>query len=233
MTQTPPTMGPDGSGQGPDGPLTPEQQAERSARRRKIAVIILAIVAGILLILIIWLLVARANPAPVPTASPTATASPTPSPTATTRPTSTATAGISRCALDSLKVTLGTPDGTAGTSYYPIIFTNTGTVACELHGYPGVSFVGDGNGTQIGAAAAEDGSVAIVANTLAPGSAVTARLAISDPGNYSDCSPVPVDGLRIYPPHSYTSAYVATTGLTGCSNKARNILTVQPVVPVS
>jgi Protein of unknown function (DUF4232) len=227
MTQIPPTPGP---GNDPDG-LTPEEKAQKAASRRKVAVIILAIVAGILLILIIWLLVARANSTTVPTASPTPSPTATPTPTATSTPTSTATAGVKGCALAALKVTLGTPDGTAGTSYMPIIFTNIGTVSCELHGYPGVSFVGDGNGTQIGAAAVEDTSVAIVQNTLTPGAAVTARLAISDPGNYSDCSPVPVDGLRIYPPHSYGAAYVATTGLTGCSNASRKILTVQPVLP--
>ncbi len=37
-----------------------------------------------------------------------------------------------------------------------LIFTNTGSAECSLEGYPTVEFVGDGDGTQIGATAAQD-----------------------------------------------------------------------------
>jgi len=111
----------------------------------------------------------------------------------------------------------------------PIIFTNSGSGACELHGFPGVSFVGDGNGTQLGAAADEDQSVPISQHTLQPGDAVQAVLKVAQAHNFSGCTPKAADGLRIYPPHSYDAVFVKASGLTACTNKDIHLLTVQPV----
>jgi Protein of unknown function (DUF4232) len=215
-----------------DGGTPPDDEAARSSRRRRIAVIVLSIVVAILIALVIWLLVARANPAPAPTESPTASATPTasPTPTPTPTPTSTSSAGVSRCTVSVLKVTLGASNGAAGSVIVPIVFTNTGSAPCELHGYPGVSFVGDNNGTQLGAAADEDSSVAIVENTLQPGGAVQAQLKVAEAGNFSGCTVVPADGFRVYPPHSVPSVFVAATGFSACSESSIHLLTVQPVL---
>jgi hypothetical protein len=210
-----------------EGGTPPDDAAALSNRRRRIAVIVLSIVVAILIALVIWLLVARANPAPAPTESPTATVTPTPSPTPT--PTSTSSAGVSRCTVSELSVTLGARNGAAGSIIVPIVFTNTSSAPCELHGYPGVSFVGDSNGTQLGAAADEDSSVAIVANTLQPGGAVQAQLKVAEAGNFSGCTVVPADGFRVYPPHSVPSVFVAATGFSACSESSIHLLTVQPV----
>ena len=213
-----------------DGGTPPDDEAARSSRRRRIAVIVLSIVVAILIALVIWLLVARANPAPAPTESPTPSATPTASPTPTPTPTSTSSAGVSRCTVSELSVTLGASNGAAGSIIVPIVFTNTGSAPCELHGYPGVSFVGDNNGTQLGAAADEDSSVAIVANTLQPGGAVQAQLKVAEAGNFSGCTVVPADGFRVYPPHSVPSVFVAATGFSACSESSIHLLTVQPVL---
>lgn len=129
-------------------------------------------------------------------------------------------------------MTLGRGNGAAGSEIVPLVFTNTSASSCTLKGYPGVSFVGHGNGTQLGAAAVEDPSVAIVANTLASGDTVSAQLKITNAQNYANsCTLVPADGLRIYPPHSYKAVFVKAAGLSACSNAAITLLTVRPVVP--
>jgi hypothetical protein len=62
-------------------------------------------------------------------------------------------------------------DSGAGSTYYPLDFTNTSAAACELYGYPGVSFVTTpaGTGRQIGVAALRGTAFAKVTVTLAPG----------------------------------------------------------------
>lgn len=137
------------------------------------------------------------------------------------------------CTVNQLSVTLGRGNGAAGSEIVPIVFTNTGSSSCTLTGYPGVSFVGDGNGTQLGAAANEDGSVAIVPNSLAPGDTVSAQLRITQAGNYSGCTVVPADGLRVYPPHSYEAVFVKASDFSACSNADIKLLSVQPVQPGS
>jgi hypothetical protein len=65
-------------------------------------------------------------------------------------------AGLAACRTASLLITVddGQAGGAAGSVYYPLNFTNTAAAACELYGYPGVSFVSApaGTGSQIGAA---------------------------------------------------------------------------------
>jgi hypothetical protein len=43
-----------------------------------------------------------------------------------------------RCASGSIKVSVGAASGAAGTTYYPLRFTNIGTVACTVSGIPTV-----------------------------------------------------------------------------------------------
>jgi hypothetical protein len=172
---------------------------------------------------------------PSPSAS-ASTATPTARPTpATPNPSASGSVSIpGTCTVNELSVTLGRANGAAGSQIVPIVFTNTGSSNCTLTGYPGVSFVGDGNGTQLGAAADEDASVAIVPNSLAPGDTVSAQLRITQAGNYSgSCTVVPADGLRVYPPHSYEAVFVKANNLSACSNADVKLLSVQPVQPGS
>ena len=54
-----------------------------------------------------------------------------------------------QCTSSALSVSLGEGNGAAGTIYYPLRFTNIGTTACALEGYPGISLV-DSSGTRLG-----------------------------------------------------------------------------------
>ena len=125
---------------------------------------------------------------------------------------------------------LGTPDSGAGSTVVPIIFENTGKRPCQLEGYPGVSFVGGGNGTQIGAPAGREAGAPIAVFDLAPGDSVQAPLRISEAGNYSTCGDETADGLRVYPPHSYDAVFVATTDYKPCTDASVDLMTVQPVL---
>lgn len=147
-----------------------------------------------------------------PTAAPS-TSTPTGGSTATSEgsATSGSSGGPARCSAGHLDVGLRTPDGAgaAGSTYLLLTFRNTGGDACRLSGFPGVSFVGKGNGTQLGAPAERTGSAMAV--TLAPAATTTALLRVVDAGVYPSrsCAPTTADGLRVYPPGSTDAAYVA------------------------
>jgi hypothetical protein len=122
--------------------------------------------------------------------------------------------------------------GAAGSVEVNIALKNTSTVTCSLQGWPGVSFVGDGNGTQIGAAATLDRSAPHAAVSLLPGGTVTAPLKIVQAGNYSaaDCSPRAVDGFRVYPPGSKQSVFIADTDYQACESMDVGLLDVKAFV---
>lgn len=61
------------------------------------------------------------------------------------RHTPASTPGTSRCQPPSLTAALTTEPLPAGTQYtVRIVFTNTSSSACSLHGYPGVNLTGRG-----------------------------------------------------------------------------------------
>jgi hypothetical protein len=224
VSEIPPSSAPHTGSPAPDsgGP---------TAKRTWVTVVIVALSVVVLglIIAIIWMVASNAA-APAPTTSPTPTAT-TASPTPTPVTTPTSTSAVARCTVDHLTLSLGTPNGAAGSEIIPIIFTNTGSTSCELHGFPGVSFVGDGNGTQLGAAADEDSTVAIQQNTVKPGTAVQAQVKVVQAANFSNCTVVAADGFRVYPPHSFEAVFVKATGLSACSNADVHLLAVQPVLP--
>jgi hypothetical protein len=157
------------------------------------------------------------------TASPTTPATVTPTPTVTV----TAPTTVSRCLSSQLSLSLGSSQGAAGSTYRPIVFTNTGSHACELHGYPGVSFV-DASGAQLGKAAREEpGKERTV--KLASGGAANALLQEPDPGVFtaSDCQATQADRLRVYPPGETTPLFLSDTERI-CTTKAGRT-GVQPV----
>jgi Protein of unknown function (DUF4232) len=143
------------------------------------------------------------TPAPTPThthAHTHAPASPTPTPTPTATVTVTAAAAATQCRSVHLGLTLGISQGTAGTSYQTVVFTNHGTAACTLFGYPGVSYV-DAGGALIGKPASEDAGKKKTI-TLAPGGQANALLRQPEAGNFppSSCHQTTADRLRVYPP---------------------------------
>jgi len=160
---------------------------------------------------------------PRPTATVTVTERPSGTPSASTSPTPTATPSPSQplaagCKSKHLTLSIGQGQGAAGSSYQPIVFTNTGSKPCSLVGYPGVSFV-DSGGNQLGAAATRSHGPSQPV-TLASGGTASALLQIPDPGVYSQaqCAPMTAAELKVYPPNETVALRVSDTA-TICTTK--------------
>ena len=171
-------------------------------------------------------------PVNVPTPTPhTHTAAPSPTATVTVTPTPTVTVtpptSLSRCISSHLSLSLGSTQGAAGSTYRPIVLTNTSTTPCELHGYPGVSFV-DASGTQLGIPAREDpGKEKVV--KLGSGGSAYALLQEPDPGVFatSACQPTTSNRLRVYPPGETVPLFIKDVEQI-CTTKAGRT-SVRPV----
>lgn len=170
-----------------------------------------------------------------PSGKATATPVSSPSAPATSAPATTpAVAGPAPCPTRYLGVKAGLSQGTAGSTYQVIDFTNISNVSCTLYGYPGVSFASTGpSGGQIGLAAKENPATPRELATLAPGATANALLRIADAGNFppATCGMVTAHWLVIYPPNQTTPVYLSYTSAT-CSKPVR-ILTVNVVQPGS
>lgn len=169
-------------------------------------------------------------------ASSSAPASSTPSASATDGQGGDTGGSVSGTLCSAADLTGGTEPGSGGAAGSTIIhltFKNTGSSTCVLQGWPGVSFVGDNNGTQLGAPATLDRGAPHPTVTLAPGDTAVAPLKIAQAGNYpsNSCTPTPADGFRVYPPGSTTSLFIAASGYTACASTAAPLLDVQAVVP--
>ncbi|HEY9294496.1 MAG TPA: DUF4232 domain-containing protein [Microlunatus sp.] len=140
--------------------------------------------------------------------------------------------GRQTCRLADLRVGVRSPEGggAAGSQYVLITFTNTSDGPCWMYGYAGVSFVGLQNGTQLGRPARRDRSTEPNRIKLSAGEEKTELLQIANAGNWDpeECVPTTADGFRIYPPDSYTAAYVPFE-IEACQSKQVRQLTVYPV----
>ena len=162
------------------------------------------------------------------TSSAPAAAGPTASPVTSSSPA--APAGPAPCPTRSLGLKPGLSQGTAGSIYTVLDFTNISKVTCTLYGYPGVAQAGGNPVTQIGLAAAESHATARRLVTLAPGAVANALLRIVDAGNYGParCGPVKASYLQIYPPNQTTPVYLGYAS-QACAKRVR-LLTVSVVV---
>jgi hypothetical protein len=149
-------------------------------------------------------------------------------------PSSGAGGSVAACRSASLAMTIdrSQSSGAAGSTYYPLNFTNRSTTACEMYGYPGVSFVsaGTGAGRQIGAAALRSTAFAKLAVRLEPGSSAHAWLKVTVAANYpaATCDPVTADWLKVYPPEETVAGYVGQT-FSACGSASAPLLTILPI----
>ena len=127
--------------------------------------------------------------------------------TTTTR----ATTAEAHCASSQLRSSLGQPDAGAGQVRTALVLTNTGTAACELRGFPGVSLI-DATGKQLGQPAGREGAEGPTVVLKAGGSA-SATLHTNS-GIAGSCTG-PSTALRIYPPDN-TQAIDLPTQYTAC-----------------
>jgi hypothetical protein len=147
----------------------------------------------------------------------------------TATPARTATTSAARCATSGLVVWIDTQgDGTAGSIYYKLEFTNLSGHGCTLSGYPGISAV-DLGGRQLGSAGARNPSH-VRTVSLANGATATAVLRITEAGNFpsSACHRVSAAGMRVYPP-SQTASKVVPFPFDACSRPGPGYLSVEAV----
>ncbi len=132
------------------------------------------------------------------------------------------------CRASELTARLSEGAGAGAGSQYPyLVLTNTGTRTCIERGFPGVSL--QANGTQIGAAANRDASIAPRTLHLKPGQSAYSELAIVNAANYpsAHCSPQQADSMVVYPPDQRESIRIPTSQFTGCASRDNTILTVR------
>jgi hypothetical protein len=148
-------------------------------------------------------------------------------------PSSPAPAGPGPCPTRSLQVKLGVSQGTAGSVYTTIDFTNISNVTCTLYGYPGVSLQTARPLHQIGKPAKENPATPRKLITLQPQTTANALLRIVDAGNYpaGTCGPTTAHYLQVYPPNQTTPAYIKYK-TQACSKPVR-LMTVDVVKPGS
>ncbi|MCJ0701480.1 DUF4232 domain-containing protein [Frigoribacterium faeni] len=190
---------------------------------------------------------ATVTPTPTPTSTPTPSAAPAPPATSTPGPDGesggggdlgdgTIGAAADRCTVDELQGAIDDGGGGAAGSYgVALILTNTGDRTCELQGWPGVSFVGGGDGTQLGASATLDRASEHPTVQIAPGGYAQAILTMVQAANYdaAECQPQQSEGFRVYPPGSTASLYIGAGGdlFTACTSPSVQQLSVGAVQP--
>jgi len=193
-----------------------------------------------------------AAPPASPTTASSAPASTVASPTASSAVSSRATAAASSsavaaasasasapasstaCPTKYLSAKAGLSQGTAGSIYQVIDFTNISNAPCTLYGYPGVSLASGTPVNQVGAAATRSTATAAALVTLGPGQTANALLRIVEAGNYAPgtCTPTATTYIQIYPPNQTTPIYLSYKS-TGCASSSVKLLSVSVVTPGS
>ena len=143
----------------------------------------------------------------------------------------TSAAGTPTCQTQGLVVWINTQgNGTAGTIFYTLNFTNLSGHPCMLRGFPGVSAVNLHGGT-LGRAASRDSGQTVKTVTLTNGHTAHAVLGLVDIGALSPsmCPPTTAAGLRVFPPNQ-TSSKVVPFPFPACGRSAGPaFLRIRPV----
>jgi hypothetical protein len=107
---------------------------------------------------------------------------------------------------------LGASQSGAGQRYQAVVLTNTGSKACDMRGFPGVSLL-DSSANQIGEPAGREGAEG-ASITIEPGASASTTLHTSAPGVGPTCDPTSAQ-IKIYPPNN-TAALTITAAYTAC-----------------
>jgi Protein of unknown function (DUF4232) len=133
------------------------------------------------------------------------------------------------CTNADLRASYHHSDSGAGHSYGWIVLRNISDHACRTGGFGGVSYVGDGDGTQIGHAAVRIDLSAVRSFVVEPGARLRSPLDEVSALNYPRhrCRPRHVDGFRVYVPNATRSQYVVHPTV-GCRNRHVHLLFQKP-----
>ncbi|WP_187366734.1 DUF4232 domain-containing protein [Nocardioides dongxiaopingii] len=137
-------------------------------------------------------------------------------------------AQAARCTDADLTASYQARGAGAGHRYGVVRLTNTSDEACRTGGYGGLSYVGGGDGTQVGAAADRDPG-RTRSFVLEPGGSAVSRVDAVVAQNFPrrECRPTAVDGFRVYVPNATRSQFVAHR-TTGCASDAVHLLGHRP-----
>jgi hypothetical protein len=119
-------------------------------------------------------------------------------------------------------------DAAAGHRYGVVRLRNTSRRTCFVQGYGGLSYVGGGDGTPVGAPADRDpGATPRV--VLAPGERALSRVSETVAENYPrrTCRPADVDAFLVYPPDA-TRPFFVEHPTTGCLDESVHLLSHRP-----
>jgi hypothetical protein len=143
---------------------------------------------------------------------------------------SAASAVTPRCTAGNLAVWVNadSEDGTAGTTFYHLDFTNISGRTCHLIGYPGVSAT-NFNGKRLGPAARRDSGVPGAFVNIPPGGTAHATLGYVDVQVDPTCHPARADVLKVFAPNTVVARH-AFFGLPVCTTN-RIDLTIRRVQP--
>jgi Protein of unknown function (DUF4232) len=134
------------------------------------------------------------------------------------------------CQTPGLVIWLDTQgNGTAGSIYYNLEFTNLSGQTCTLNGFPFINGVNLA-GKPLGSSASFNHIKPPHVVTLTNGTTAKAVLQIVDTGAFppSSCKPVTAAGLQVFPPNQTRSKTVPFP-FGACSLTGPVYLTVQPV----
>jgi hypothetical protein len=148
-----------------------------------------------------------------------------PSGTAATGQRGVARSSVAECTKADLTAKYKGGDAAMSHVYGRIVLHNVSASACSVKGYGGLSYVGGGNGTQIGAPA--DRTPSNTPRTvLQPGDKVRSAVSETSTAPYPKnvCRPTKVDGFRVYVPDE-THAFYIPHPTTGCANPKVHLLT--------
>jgi len=147
----------------------------------------------------------------------------------TSYPVQAATSPAPSCTNTDLTASYRHSDDGAGHSFGWIVLRNTSGHACRTGGYGGVSYVGDGNGTQIGAAAERTDAADVASLVVGPGQRLRSPVDEVNAFNFPKkrCDRAHVDGFRIYVPNATASQYVVHPHV-GCRNPNITLIFQKP-----
>jgi hypothetical protein len=136
---------------------------------------------------------------------------------------STADRTVGECTNAELTASYHAGDAAMSHQYGRIVLRNTSDHACRTGGYGGLSYVGRGDGTQIGAPADRTRS-RVRELVVRPGQRVVSPVVEVSADAYGHrCRPAKVDGFRVYLPNETRSQFVEHP-TTGCRNHAVHLL---------
>ncbi|MFI5523649.1 DUF4232 domain-containing protein [Streptomyces platensis] len=122
-----------------------------------------------------------------------------------------------RCTAANMSLRLGAADAGAGNIRYPLVFTNKGTKACSLRGFPGVSLI-NRDGSPVGKPATREGGAGGVVR-LQPGQSAHALLHTLNEGVSDAPCWAKSQIVFVYPPGSKESMTTGSRGLRVCGGR--------------